>query len=219
MNIDRAEIRRRNTIPSDAMPFKTGLVYTYDCGDFRGNLERNLEMAGYAGFEARRAEAKARGKLRGIGMGNIIEQTSQTFGETVMVRFDPGGTVTVVPGSISHGQGHETMYKIVVSDRLGIDQEIIRVAQERHRPRPARRRHVRLAHRGARRLGGDALVRQDHREGQAPGRPHAGGRRGRHRVRQGRVPRRRHRPRDRHRRRRQGVATPARASRPRSSSG
>jgi carbon-monoxide dehydrogenase large subunit len=129
MNIDRAEIRRRNTIPKEAMPFKTGLVYTFDCGDFRHNLERNLEIADYKNFEKRRAEAKSRGRLRGFGMGNIIEQTSQAFGETVMVRFDPAGGVTVVPGSISHGQGHETMYKIVVSDRLGIPQESIRVAR------------------------------------------------------------------------------------------
>jgi carbon-monoxide dehydrogenase large subunit len=127
MKIDRAEIRRRNTIPKEAMPFKTGLVYTFDCGDFPYNLERNLELAGYKDFEKRRAESKARGKLRGFGMGNIIEQTSQAFGETVMVRFDPAGGVTVTPGSISHGQGHDTMYKILVSDRLGVDVESIRV--------------------------------------------------------------------------------------------
>ena len=60
---------------------------------------------------------------------NIIEQTSQSFGETVQVRFDPAGGVTVVPGSISHGQGHETMYKILVSHRLGIDADLIRVAR------------------------------------------------------------------------------------------
>ena len=129
MNIDRAELRRRNTIAASAMPFKTGLVFTYDCGDFAANLERGLELAGYASFEARRAEAASRGKLRGIGMGNIIEQTSQSFGETVQVRFDPAGGVTVVPGSISHGQGHETMYKILVSHRLGIDADLIRVAR------------------------------------------------------------------------------------------
>jgi len=129
MNIDRAELRRRNTIPRDRMPFKTGLVYVYDCGDFRGNLERALELSGYAGFESRRAEAKRRARLRGIGMGNIIEQTSQAFGETVQVRFDPEGGVTVVPGSISHGQGHETMYKIILGDRLGIPEERIRVAR------------------------------------------------------------------------------------------
>ena len=127
MKLDRAEIRRRNTIRS--FPFKTGLIYHYDCGDFAGNLERALELADYAGFEARRAEAAKRGRLRGFGLGNIIEQTSQAFGETVQVRFDPSGTVTVVAGSISHGQGHETMYKILLSDRLGIAPESIRLAR------------------------------------------------------------------------------------------
>jgi carbon-monoxide dehydrogenase large subunit len=129
LRMDRAELRRKNTIPTAAFPFKTGLVYRYDCGDFAGNLERALEIAGYGSFEERRAQAKARGRLRGIGMGNIIEQTSQAMGETVQVRFDPTGGVTVVPGSISHGQGHETMYKIVVSDALGIPAERIRVAR------------------------------------------------------------------------------------------
>jgi carbon-monoxide dehydrogenase large subunit len=62
-------------------------------------------------------------------MGNIIEQTSQSFGETVVVKFDPGGTVTVIPGSISHGQGHDTMYKILISDRLGVDSDDIRVTR------------------------------------------------------------------------------------------
>jgi len=127
MGIDRAELRRRNTVPASAMPFKTGLVFTLDSGEFEKNLDRALEMAGYADFERRRAEAKARGRLRGIGFANIIEQTSQTMGETVMVKFDPGGTVTVIPGSISHGQGHDTMYKIILSEKLGIDAEDIRV--------------------------------------------------------------------------------------------
>ncbi len=127
LGIDRAEIRRRNTVPASAMPFKTGLVYTLDCGEFEENLDRALAMAGYAGFEERRAQARRRGRLRGIGMANIIEQTSQSMGETVMVKFDPGGTVTVIPGSISHGQGHDTMYKIILSARLGIDADDIRV--------------------------------------------------------------------------------------------
>ena len=129
MNIDRAEIRRRNTISADDMPFKSGLVYVYDCGEFDKNLERALVNAGYAGFESRRAEAGKRGRLRGMGIANIIEQTSQAFGEFVNVRFDPTGGVTVVPGSISHGQGHETMYKIILSDRLGIPAESIRVSR------------------------------------------------------------------------------------------
>jgi aerobic carbon-monoxide dehydrogenase large subunit len=129
IGIDRAELRRRNTVPANAMPFKTGLVYTLDCGAFGENLERALAMADYAGFERRREEARGRGRLRGIGLANIIEQTSQAQGETVMVRLDPGGTVTVIPGSISHGQGHETMYKILLSHRLGLDETDIRVAQ------------------------------------------------------------------------------------------
>jgi aerobic carbon-monoxide dehydrogenase large subunit len=128
MAIDRAELRRRNTVPASAMPFKTGLVYTLDCGEFQKNLDHALVMADYPGFERRREEAKRRGRLRGIGFANIIEQTSQAQGETVMVRLDPGGTVTVIPGSISHGQGHETMYKILLSDRLGLDEAAIRVA-------------------------------------------------------------------------------------------
>jgi aerobic carbon-monoxide dehydrogenase large subunit len=128
IGIDRAELRRRNTVPATAMPFRTGLVYTLDCGAFAANLERALATADYAGFERRRTEARGRGRLLGIGFANIIEQTSQAQGETVMVRFDPGGTVTVIPGSISHGQGHETMYKILLSDRLGVDAADIRVA-------------------------------------------------------------------------------------------
>jgi carbon-monoxide dehydrogenase large subunit len=128
MQIDRAELRRRNTVPASRMPFKTGLVYTLDCGKFGENLERALAMADYAGFEHRREEARARNRLRGIGFANIIEQTSQAQGETVMVRLDSGGTVTVIPGSISHGQGHETMYKILLSHRLGFDEADIRVA-------------------------------------------------------------------------------------------
>src|SRR5262249_58197408 len=122
------EVGGGKPVPAGDMPFKTGLVYTLDCGEFGENLERALEMADYVGFERRREEAREHGRLRGIGFANIIEQTSQAQGETVMVRLDPGGTVTVIPGSISHGQGHETMYKILLSHRLGLDEADIRVA-------------------------------------------------------------------------------------------
>ena len=128
MGLDRAEIRRINCVPPDAMPFKTGLLYTLDSGDFPRNLDQVLEMGDYAGFEARRAEAKARGRLRGIGIANFIEQTAQIDGETIRIQFDPSGTVTVIAGSICHGQGHDTMYKVILSDRLGIDTDSIRVA-------------------------------------------------------------------------------------------
>jgi carbon-monoxide dehydrogenase large subunit len=127
MKLDRAEIRRRNVVPPDAMPFKTGLTYTLDCGEFGQNMEQTLAMGDYDGFEARRAAASKAGRLRGLGLANFIEQTAQTDGETISIQFDTTGTVTVVAGSISHGQGHDTMYKIIVSDRLGIDEADIRV--------------------------------------------------------------------------------------------
>ena len=129
MAIERAEIRRRNTIAAAAMPYKTGLVFTYDCGEFEKNMDMAMDMADYAGFEERRASAKARGKLRGIGMANVTEQTSNNLGETVEIRIDSTGAATVIPGSASHGQGHDTMYKMLVSDRLGLDEGDIRVTQ------------------------------------------------------------------------------------------
>ena len=128
MGMDRAEIRRRNTVPASAMPFQTGLTYKLDCGNFPANLERALQISDYTGFEARRAEAKRRGMLRGIGIANVIEQAAHLLGETMEIRFDPSGGITLVAGSISHGQGHETMYKIILSDRLGIDPDTVRLS-------------------------------------------------------------------------------------------
>ncbi|HXF53065.1 MAG TPA: xanthine dehydrogenase family protein molybdopterin-binding subunit [Hyphomicrobiaceae bacterium] len=121
LNIDPAEIRRRNMIPPEAMPYKTALVFTYDCGEFEKALDVALKMADYAGFEARRKEAKARGKLRGIGLSFTIERAAGPGLEGAEIRFDRSGTVTVLCGSVSHGQGHETTFKQLVCDRLGVD--------------------------------------------------------------------------------------------------
>src|ERR687890_823347 len=74
--IDPVELRRRNLIPPDSMPFKTGLTFTYDCGEFERNMDLALAMADYAGFERRREEAKRCGKLRGIGLSNSIERAA-----------------------------------------------------------------------------------------------------------------------------------------------
>ena len=104
------------------MPFKTGLVYTYDCGEFEKNMDQALALAAYGGFEARRGAARGRGKLRGIGVINPIERSAAPPGaETAEIRFDPTGTVTLLVGTTAQGQSHETMYKIMLSDRLGID--------------------------------------------------------------------------------------------------
>ena len=128
MNLDRAKIRLQNIVPPEEMPFKTGLLYTLDCGEFGANMDNTLKMGDYNGFEIRREDARKEGKLRGLGIANFIEQTAQLDGETVSIQFDQSGTVTVIPGSVDHGQGHDTMYKIVVSDALGIDEEDIRVS-------------------------------------------------------------------------------------------
>ncbi|HVC52928.1 MAG TPA: xanthine dehydrogenase family protein molybdopterin-binding subunit [Stellaceae bacterium] len=120
IGIDPVELRRRNMIPPEAMPFNSGLTFTYDCGEFAKNLDLALKLADFAGFEARRAEAKARGKLRGIGLSNTIERAAAGGFEAAEVRFDKGGTVTLLSGSITQGMGHETVYKQLLCDRLGI---------------------------------------------------------------------------------------------------
>jgi carbon-monoxide dehydrogenase large subunit len=119
--IDAAELRRRNTIPPGAMPFKTGLTFTYDCGEFEKNMDLALALAGFGGFERRRREARERGKLRGIGISNTIERAAAPGIEAAEIRFDRAGTATILAGSITQGQGHETVYKQIVCDRLGLD--------------------------------------------------------------------------------------------------
>ncbi|MDP6388763.1 MAG: xanthine dehydrogenase family protein molybdopterin-binding subunit [Alphaproteobacteria bacterium] len=129
IGLDPAELRRRNTIRPDAMPFRTGLVFTYDTGDFERNMDLALQAADHAGFEARRQAAKAAGYLRGLGISNTIEQAAQVGYESAQVRFDPSGTVTLILGSVSHGQGHETAFTQVLAERLGIAPERIRVVE------------------------------------------------------------------------------------------
>ena len=130
MGIDRIELRRRNLIPPSAMPFKTGLVYTYDCGEFEACMDKALHHADAKGFEARRVEAKKRGKLRGLGVVNAIERAAAPpGGETAEIRFDATGSVTFLTGTTAQGQSHETMYKIILSDKLGIDSSEINFIQ------------------------------------------------------------------------------------------
>jgi carbon-monoxide dehydrogenase large subunit len=129
MNIDPAELRRRNTIPPQAMPYKTPLVFTYDSGHFEENLDRTMKLADWRGFEARRKEAARRGMLRGIGISNTIEQAADPTIETAEIRFDPLGGLTLVTGSISHGQGHATIQTQILVDRLGVDPERVKFIQ------------------------------------------------------------------------------------------
>jgi carbon-monoxide dehydrogenase large subunit len=130
LGIDRIELRRRNMIPPSAMPFKTGLVFTYDSGEFEACMDEALQGADYAGFERRRAEATKNGKLRGLGVANAIERASAPgMGERAEIRFDATGGVTLLVGTTAQGQSHETMYKIILSDKLGIDTDEINFIQ------------------------------------------------------------------------------------------
>jgi aerobic carbon-monoxide dehydrogenase large subunit len=123
LGVDPAELRRRNYIAPAAMPFKTGLTFTYDSGEFEKSMDMALKLADAAGFEKRRGEARKRGKLRGLGMSNTIERAAAQGFEGAEIRFDKSGAVTLFSGSVTQGQGHETIYKQIACDRLGIDPE------------------------------------------------------------------------------------------------
>jgi carbon-monoxide dehydrogenase large subunit len=129
LKIDPAELRRRNTIPPDRLPYKTPLTFTYDSGRFEENMDRAIRLGNWAGFEARRKEAARRGKLRGLGLSNTIEQAADATYETAEIRFDPLGGMTFVSGSISHGQGHNTVQTQMLVDRLGVDPDRIKFIQ------------------------------------------------------------------------------------------
>jgi carbon-monoxide dehydrogenase large subunit len=129
LGIDPAELRRRNSIPPEAMPFKTGLTFTYDSGEFEKNMDLALRLADAIGFPARRKEARVRGRLRGLGISNTIERAGAPSFEGAEIRFDRSGTVTLVTGAVNQGQGHETVFKQIVCDRLGLDPADIQYLQ------------------------------------------------------------------------------------------
>jgi carbon-monoxide dehydrogenase large subunit len=121
LGFDPVELRRKNIIPVSALPYKSALSFTYDSGDFEECMDMCLKMADWDGFEARRAEAKKCGKLRGIGISNSIEKAASPGIEGAEIRFDRTGSMTIVSGSVTQGQGHETVFKQLVCDRLGLD--------------------------------------------------------------------------------------------------
>lgn len=133
MKLDPAEIRRRNFIPPTAFPYQTPVALQYDSGNYAKALDEALKLADYAGFAARAQESARRGKRRGIGLSAYIEACgiapSAVVGslgagvglwESAQVRFTPTGSVMVMTGSHSHGQGHETTFAQLASDMLGI---------------------------------------------------------------------------------------------------
>lgn len=129
LGVDCTELRRKNFIPPEAMPFTTAVGEVYDTGEFARVMDKALEQADWAGFPARRAAAKQRNRLRGIGLCYYIESTMGPTQENAFIRFEPERMVSVFVGTQSNGQGHETAYTQIVSDRLGIPAEQIRIIQ------------------------------------------------------------------------------------------
>jgi aerobic carbon-monoxide dehydrogenase large subunit len=121
LGIDPVELRRKNLIPASAMPYKNPLGATYDCGDFPTSMDRALKLGDVASFAVRREEARRRGKLRGLGLVNAIEQAAGAQPEFAEIRFAPSGSATVLMGSKNQGQGHETTFKQILNERLGLD--------------------------------------------------------------------------------------------------
>lgn len=128
IGVDPIEIRRRNFIPAAAMPHKIQTGITYDSGDFVHVMDECLKLADWNGFPKRAAESKKNSKLRGRGIGYFLEEAA-VFNERMVLRFDPSGTLTIIAGTHSHGQGHHTTYAQMVSEWLGVPFESIRFVQ------------------------------------------------------------------------------------------
>ncbi|MGY6706815.1 MAG: xanthine dehydrogenase family protein molybdopterin-binding subunit [Rhizobiaceae bacterium] len=138
LGVAPAELRRKNFIRE--FPYQTPVIMNYDAGDYEASLTAAMEAADYAGFDKRREEAKARGKLRGIGMSAYIEACgiapSAAVGslgagvglwESAEVRVNAAGTIEVLTGSHSHGQGHETTFAQLISDRFGVGIDTVNI--------------------------------------------------------------------------------------------
>jgi len=141
LGMDRVEIRRKNFIRPDEFPYQTPLALQYDSGDYGATLEQGLVAADWAGFEARRAEARKRGMLRGIGISTYVEACgiapSAVVGalgaraglyESANVRVHPTGGVTIFTGTHSHGQGHETTFAQLAAEYLGVPVEQVEIS-------------------------------------------------------------------------------------------
>src|SRR5271163_4790557 len=124
---DRLELRRRNLVPPAAMPYRNPLGLVYDSGDYPAALGRAAELGDWAGFAARRAEARGRGRYRGIGIAASIELNTGNPRERAEMTIDPAGVVELVLGTMSAGQGHQTSFAQVVAEWLGVDANQVRL--------------------------------------------------------------------------------------------
>ncbi len=117
---DRVELRRRNLVAETAMPYRNPFGMVYDSGAYHEVMDRVVRLGGWSGFPARRVEAKARGKYRGIGMANYVDTATGVPRERAEITVQPEGAVEVVIGTVSSGQGHETSFAQLVGEWLGV---------------------------------------------------------------------------------------------------
>ena len=129
LGIDRFELRRRNFIKAREMPFKSASGMVYDCGDFPGLFKDALAQADVKGFKQRKRESKRAGKLRGLGVACYVETTAAMTTEQGAIRFNADGTVTIVTGTLDYGQGHASAFAQVLTEKLGIPFDRIRLVQ------------------------------------------------------------------------------------------
>jgi len=129
MGIDPVDLRRRNHIQPEQMPYSPPTGMVYDSGDFPAVLEAALAAADWDGFAARRAESQRRGKLRGRGIGQYLEVTAPPQQEMGGIRFEADGTVTIITGTLDYGQGHSSPFAQVLCDRLGVPFDRVRLLQ------------------------------------------------------------------------------------------
>jgi carbon-monoxide dehydrogenase large subunit len=129
MGIDAVEMRRRNHIKPDQFPYAAASGSKYDGGEFNAVLEKALAAADWDGFGARKADSKARGKLRGRGIGNFLEATAPPSKEMGGLRFGEDGSVTIITGTLDYGQGHWTPFAQVLHQTLGVPFDRIKLIQ------------------------------------------------------------------------------------------
>jgi carbon-monoxide dehydrogenase large subunit len=129
MGIDRLELRRRNHIAPAQMPFKAASDMVYDSGEFANVFEKALEFADVRNFKTRKEKSTKSGKLRGIGIGSYLEVTAPPSKEMGGIRFEKNGDVTIITGTLDYGQGHAAPFAQVLSSRLGVPFERIRLQQ------------------------------------------------------------------------------------------
>ncbi len=136
--LTRDEIRRRNLIAADKLPYTTQMGLVIDSGDFVGTMDMALKAADWHGFAVRRRESASRGKMRGIGIASFIAGAGGQPVEEMRVRLAGDGAVSVVAGTYSHGQGHETVYAQLVADFLGVSPDNVTIVQGDTDTMPAR---------------------------------------------------------------------------------